>query len=431
MFVSGLLAGDRASGLDPDAQVDELSPYRSNGFVAQGESIFRRLTAILAAAQHSAQDIVRLQWWLASPYPTLDEFARGNLWPRLTAFSPYLTDTRNRHVAPSAPTSCAVAVRELPMRSALVQLEAVALDTDRPRAPISVPDDRISPPDPGYSPGLRAGDWVFLSGVLPLDLRVHQPLGVGEGSTHSPPASWHGSLVETQVERVLETLQSIAEAGGTSLRRCVHAEVYFGHPNDFYAIDRAWKRWFPEDPPARLTAPYSGLGIQGARVEIALILLADDATASPRFIQTVDAPEPFGHESQAVRAGDLLFLSSQFPVDSAGRVPLKLRGASRRWGVDRSARVQMRYLMENAAAICAAGGTSIDNVCRRRVFYRDLSDLDDAVEEARHGLNRCSPAETHVRVGFPGADVMAPGARIMLDLVAHIPAHDRRPFVDD
>ena len=45
-------------------------------------------------------------------------------------------------------------------------------------------------------------------------------------------------------------------------------------PSDYAGMDRVWRRWFPDRPPARCVIPYMGLGTKGSRVEIAFVLLA-------------------------------------------------------------------------------------------------------------------------------------------------------------
>ena len=99
------------------------------------------------------------------------------------------------------------------------------------------------------------------------------------------------------------------------------AEVYIGHPRDFAAMDEVWKHWFPNNPPARVVVPYMGMGVRGSRVEIALTLLANDATLTKKTIETSDAPRPPGHEPHAVKAGHFLFLSTQMAFCSSGIIP--------------------------------------------------------------------------------------------------------------
>src|SRR5690606_20985433 len=138
--------------------------------------------------------------------------------------------------------------------------------------------------------------------------------------------------------------------------------VYMGHPQDWLGIDRVWQKWFPKDPPARTTIPYCGLAGRGCRIEISMALLHGDSKLTKRTIETSDAPEPHGHEPQAVHAGDFLFFSTQMPVDSSGAVPAELLPHPELPYVRQPSKLQARYMLQNMAAISEAAGTSLDNL---------------------------------------------------------------------
>jgi len=78
-------------------------------------------------------------------------------------------------------------------------------------------------------------------------------------------------------------------------------------------------------------------------------------------IQTADAPQAIGPYSQAVRAGDLLFLSGQIPLDPAhGEL------------VTGSIEIQARRVLDNLVAVARAGGSDLDRVVKLTVYLTDL-----------------------------------------------------------
>jgi hypothetical protein len=85
-------------------------------------------------------------------------------------------------------------------------------------------------------------------------------------------------------------------------------------------MDAVWKKWFPNNPPARTVVPYSGLGGKGWRFEVTMDLLTNDSKLTPEIIHTDKAATPFGHEPQAVKVGNLLFFSTLRSVNSSGIV---------------------------------------------------------------------------------------------------------------
>ena len=107
-----------------------------------------------------------------------------------------------------------------------------------------------------YVQAVRAGDYLFLSGQIPLDPAT--------GALAADPA------IAAQTERVLENLKAVLEAAGSSLAAAVKATVFLTDLNDFAAMNAVYARYFPSNPPARSTVEVSRLP-RGARIEIELI----------------------------------------------------------------------------------------------------------------------------------------------------------------
>ena len=241
----------------------------------------------------------------------MEEFAAGNTWPRIT-ITPYLR-TRDLYIKPPRPASTGMGVRELLVADSLIEVDLLAI-AGGGSVGYEVPDG-VPSPLAGYSPAIRRGDWIFCAGEIPVDWVGDwgQEWRMGEPSGLAPEARvneylWYGSPIEQQTEYTLAKLEKIAaEAGASSLQNCVKATVYLSSPNDFAGMERVWKQWFPENPPARVVIPYMGLGGMGSRIEIAMKLLADDASISKETIETSDAVQPPWHEPQAVKAGDYVF----------------------------------------------------------------------------------------------------------------------------
>ena len=84
-------------------------------------------------------------------------------------------------------------------------------------------------------------------------------------------------------------------------------------------------------------------------------------------VSTKNAPSAIGPYSQAIRAGDLLFVSGQIPIDpSTGKLI-----------EDVTIQAQTRRVMENLIAIVSASGGSVENIVRTTVFLRNIDDFAD------------------------------------------------------
>ena len=103
--------------------------------------------------------------------------------------------------------------------------------------------------------------------------------------------------------------------------------------------------------------------------------------------------KPFGF-SQAVRAGDFLFLAGQLPADASGT----LIGAG-------DIRVQTRKTFENIQAVLAAAGSSLDDIVELVSYHTDMADLGAVAEVKAEFIAKDFPAWTALGVtalAFPG-----------------------------
>jgi 2-iminobutanoate/2-iminopropanoate deaminase len=103
-----------------------------------------------------------------------------------------------------------------------------------------------------YSQAVLVGDFLFLSGQIPLD-----------------PAT--GELVsndlEAQVRRVLENLSAVLSEAGGSLSSLVKTTIYLTDLADFAIVNRIYGEYLSPPFPARATVEVKALP-RGARVEI-------------------------------------------------------------------------------------------------------------------------------------------------------------------
>lgn len=109
-----------------------------------------------------------------------------------------------------------------------------------------------------YSQAVAHNGLVYLSGQIPLD-----------------PAT--GAVVEgdvaAQTERVLENLQAVLAAAGSSLAQVLKTTVYLKDMDDFPRMNEVYGRYFAENPPARATVEVARLP-RDVRVEIDCIAAA-------------------------------------------------------------------------------------------------------------------------------------------------------------
>jgi 2-iminobutanoate/2-iminopropanoate deaminase len=111
-------------------------------------------------------------------------------------------------------------------------------------------------PSGGYSQGILAGGFLFLSGQGPFD-------AAGELVDGS---------IEAQVRQVFANLQAVAEAAGASLSQTVRVGVYLSDLEHFDVMDRVYREIFAEPRPTRTTIQTE---LHGFDVEADAVVLVD------------------------------------------------------------------------------------------------------------------------------------------------------------
>lgn len=429
VFVSGTMATDFESGIAVEARLDPRQPYIHEALELQSRHILSSIGQLLQAADCDIRrDILRIWQWAPATYPAnADHEATASNWPRFRSATPYARALKEM-VGDPRRASTGIGVRQLAVPDALMAVDLIAaqpragVEKQAFRAPEGVPQ-----PDIGYSPAIRWGDWIFLAGFGATDFRGDWMASVhmGEPSMLAPearvnPYIWLGSAVEAQTEYTLRMMSKIAQAAGTSLDRCVKADVTLAHPDDFFDMDRVWRRWFPNNPPARTVVTGAQLVIKGLRVEIALQCLADDSMLARQSICVPELPPVFGHAPHAVKAGEFLFLSTQLPVGRDGAVPNGLRRDSALPYFRLNARRQAELLLERMQRICEAGGSSLPEVCKVHAFLDDLEHLPEVLAAWTNAFPADPPALTALGMGGERS-LLAPGAHVQLDCIAHVP----------
>jgi len=124
-----------------------------------------------------------------------------------------------------------------------------------------------------------------------------------------------------------------------------------------------------------------------------------------RVIRTEKAPLPVAPYSQAVKAGDFLFISGQVPIDpKTGKVVMG------------DIAIQTKQTLENIKAILGAAGLSLKDVVKVTVFLKDVKDFKRMNETYGTYFKEDPPARTTVQAQLAMEELL-----IEIDAVAYFP----------
>jgi 2-iminobutanoate/2-iminopropanoate deaminase len=124
--------------------------------------------------------------------------------------------------------------------------------SERSWTPVFLPDD-IPLPAGAYSPAVRAGDFLYVSGQVPRDFHTGALIGV---------------TVEEQAQQVLSNLRDVLHAGGATLADVVSTVIYLTSEDDWGAVNDIWKATFAAPYPSRTTV---GARLRGILIEVSAV----------------------------------------------------------------------------------------------------------------------------------------------------------------
>ena len=116
------------------------------------------------------------------------------------------------------------------------------------------------------------------------------------------------------------------------------------------------------------------------------------------------APKPIGPYSDAVRSGNLLFISGQGPFGSSGKV------------VGKDITEQTRQTMKNLISLLVSAGLGVNNLVKATVYLADWNDFAGYNEVYKQTMGDHKPARVTV-----GAKRLSHDALIEMEFIAEFP----------
>jgi enamine deaminase RidA (YjgF/YER057c/UK114 family) len=265
------------------------------------------------------------------------------------------------------------------------------------------------PQHSGFIASLVSGDYVFVAGQMPNNEAMN---ALDPKAYRAPNAVWNGTDIRLQAEFLVTRLKSGLEAGGSSLKNAVKAQVYLTNIGDLPEFLDVWNGHFADNPCALTVVQTKGLGLTESIIEINIFGVRDQGKTKKQIIEHKPS-RAMRLGPAAIVAGDLICLSALYAADESGALPAVQKSAGLRH-LGAPAQHQMRAILGAADEICAAAGSSLGNVVRAHHFVGDLNAVYPALRVWQDKLGGAPIPFGAVRTSLP-----IPGCDIVVDVWAY------------
>jgi len=404
VFATGLMAQDFVNGIAPDVLATRAPHASLPKREKEAQRIFENLEAVLSAAGTDGSNLVRTDQY----YTTVK------------AVPPY-QQVRREFLRGRIPPSTSITQKRLLLPDADMTVQALAAIPDKDFAVEHHKHEYLKGrPTSGYSPALTVGDFIFIPGITSMAIGDEpRRNGIAAAALMAVGAQWGGQPIKLETEfiitqRIVPSLKLV----GAGLEDVAHAQIYLTDPEDYSAFTEVWSRHFGETGPTFSVIPCieHGLAPYHGKLEINVLALRPGGAARKRHIDASVATA-LHRQPQALRAGDLLFISGLMAAERDGLAPSAARDPRQPW-FSSPAQMQADIIIGNIKRLCQAAGTSLENVVRLQQFHTDISEFYAVYKVwERHLAGRPLPFSA-VEVPAP---LPVPGANVLIEAWVYAP----------
>ena len=271
--------------------------------------------------------------------------------------------------------------------------------------------------------GMRAGDWVFATGLLPTDL------GGGRGLLGEP--AW-----TTEYRSLFARAKEVLEAGGSDLAHTVRCDQFARDYRSVPFFHEMRRQSCGRHIPPSTTVLEDGV----LRGGMTMNMVARPATASitPLFPDGLDVPATSSFVP-VMKSGDFVFVAGFMaawkPGDLGGIAPEAKVPEGHLWKGNRI-QLELTYLVQKKLKVALEGaGSSLAQVVKADVSIRDVNDVPAFNQVWSKAFDGRVPATTFWPTSNPGLAIE--DARIEINVVAYagdtqrIEAKEAAPFLCD
>ena len=278
-----------------------------------------------------------------------------------------------------------------------------------------------------HAPVVRAGNWVFGTGLRAVDasgqldqgvLRTGRPLD-------APPKA------EREAAYIFSAMQRQLQAAGSDLSRVARLDQYYP---DWPAVDPyhcARKAAMKGKVSPSTSVLVEGLLNTDADMDIQVMAATADSgfEVGPVASPTLGAPKESGY-SPCLRAGDLIFVAGQLARDSSGNIAPEARVPDTQLWKGTRIKLETDYLIrERLVPALEAGGSELGLILKAQVYLGHEADLPAFLQVWEQAFGGKAPPTTIVPVRHPAFGTRDATLEVNV-IAAHASARDRMVDID-
>jgi enamine deaminase RidA (YjgF/YER057c/UK114 family) len=404
VFATGLMGQDFVNGIAPDVLAERTPHAGLPKREKEAARLFANLDSVLRAAGTDRTNLVRTDQY----YMTVN------------AVPPY-QHVRREFLQGRIPPSTSIAQKRLLLPDADMNIQAMAVVPEAGFEVMHLKHERLrARPTSGYSPALTVGDFIFIPGVTSMAADDEpQRNGIAAAALMPEGMQWGGQPIKLETEFLItKRIAPSLELAGARLEDVLHAQIYLADPEDYSAFAEVWTRHFGKSQPTWSVIPCieHGLAPYHGKIEINVLAAKPGSAAQKRPIDAGVATA-FQDQPQAVKAGDLLFISGLMALDRDGLVPQAGVDPRQPW-FSSPPEAQAQFIIDNIARLCEAAGTSLANVVRVQQFHTDIREFYPVYKVWERQLSGRALPFSAVEVPSP---LPVPGATLLVEAWVYAP----------
>jgi enamine deaminase RidA (YjgF/YER057c/UK114 family) len=404
VFATGVMAQDFKTGMAPDVLAERLPHGGLPKREKEALRIFENVDSVLRAAGTDRGNLVRTDQY----YTTVKAV-------------PAYQQVRREFLAGRIPPSTSIAQQGLLLPGADMNIQALGVIPQPGFEVTHLKHEALAGrPTSGYSPALTVGDFIFIPGITSLAISEEpRRNGVAAAALMTEGTQWAGQPIKLETEFIIvkRMVQSLALAGAR-LEDVVHAQVYLTDREDYAAFNEVWSRHFGATKPTLDVIPCidHGLAPYDGKIEINVIALKPGGATRRQHIDAGVATA-FRNQPQALKVGDLLFISGLMAIDRDGLVK-SAAADPRQPHFSSAAEAQAEVIIDNIERLCRAAGSSLGNVVRVLQFHTDIREFYPVAKvwERRLGGRPLPVSAVEVPAPLP-----VPAATLLIEAWAYAP----------